>query len=195
MATSPAHKFGQLVGELLEEMIHPGLKEFCEGRGLYLDTPGARQARSGKKVTWTDNFGNKHDLDFVIEKDGTEARRGRPVAFIEAAWRRYTKHSKNKAQEIQGAVLPLAEKHGWDKPFLGVALAGEFTEAAVEQLKSLGFNVLHIPYSTVVDAFAGVGIDVRFDERTPDEDFQACVEKVEGLDDDQRGRFESSVGG
>lgn len=182
MAESPPHRFGQIVGGLLEEIVEPLLREFCDVRHYYLDKKGIRgKARSGKKVTWEDKYGNVHDLDFVIEKDGTKSRRGRPLAFIEVAWRRYTKHSRNKAQEIQGAILPIAETYGWDKPFLGVVLGGIFTQGSINQLKSLGFGVLHFPYEMVVEAFAKVGVDISFDERTTDEEFRACVEKIAAL--------------
>lgn len=91
MAESPAHRFGQLIGELLEDVVRPQLEEFCKGQGLYLDhQKRERPVRSGKKVSWTDQYGNTHDLDFVIERDGTDYQMGRPVAFIETAWRRYT---------------------------------------------------------------------------------------------------------
>ena len=127
MAKSPSHRFGQVIGTLLEEVMRPRLQDFCAPRDLYLDVPGKRPGvRRGKKIRWTDRHGNKHDLDFVIERGGSFEEQGRPVAFIEAAWRRYTKHSRNKAQEIQGAILPIAERHGWDKPFLGAILASEF---------------------------------------------------------------------
>lgn len=184
MALSPSHKFGQIVGNLLEQIIEPVLREFCNTRGLYLDVKGKRTGvRAGKKVTWSDKYGNDHDLDFVIEKGGSTKKMGRPVAFIEAAWRRYTKHSKNKAQEIQGAVLPIAEKYQWDRPFLGAVLAGVFTSSSLSQLSSVGFNVLYFPYESVVAAFESVGINVRFDEETPDEEFKACVTAIEMLPD------------
>lgn len=182
MATSPPHRFGQIIGDLLEEIIAPQLEEFCSTRGLYLDKKGERgAARGGKKVSWVDKFGNTHDLDFVIEKGGTKAIRGRPLAFIEAAWRRYTKHSRNKAQEIQGAILPVAEKHDWDKPFLGVVLAGVFTDGSLAQMKSSGFEVMLFPYDTIIDAFASVGVDAKFDEDTADADFQVSIDKIEAL--------------
>jgi hypothetical protein len=182
MATSPSHRFGQIIGDLLEEIITPQLEEFCSSRDLYLDKKGERgAARDGKKVTWVDKFGNSHDLDFVIEKGGTKDVRGRPLAFIEAAWRRYTKHSRNKAQEIQGAILPIAEKHDWDKPFLGVVLAGIFTDGSIEQMKSSGFEVLLFPYKTITDAFASVGVDALFDEDTADAVFQQSIDKIESL--------------
>ena len=178
MAQSPSHRFGQIVGLLLEDILEPQLRIFCEARGLYLDVKGPRPGvRNGRKVIWTDKYGNDHDLDFVIEAGGTNSRQGRPVAFIEAAWRRYTKHSRNKAQEIQGAILPIADACQWDKPFLGAVLAGIFTRASLDQLRSVGFHVLYFQYASVMSAFNSVGIDAEFNETTPDEDFAACVRK------------------
>ncbi|MCW5590480.1 MAG: hypothetical protein KIS74_00120 [Burkholderiales bacterium] len=190
MATSPSHKFGQIIGDLLEEIMTPQFEEFCVKRGLYLDKKGERgAARDGKKVTWEDKFGNLHDLDFVIEKDGTESVRGRPLAFIEAAWRRYTKHSRNKAQEIQGAILPIAEKYDWDKPFLGAVLAGVFTDGSLSQMKSSGFEVMLFPYETITSAFDAVGIDAKFDEDTPDATFAESIRMIEALPKASRARL------
>jgi len=183
MANSPSHKFGQIIGNLLEELIEPEFLKFCKERNLYLDAQGKRYpARTGKKVSWEDKYGNSHDLDFVIEKGGTRDKIGQPVAFIEAAWRRYTKHSRNKAQEIQGAVLPIADKYDWDVPFLGAVLAGIFTDGSLNQMKSTGFEILYFPYDSIVSAFDAVGIDVRFDESTPDADFQSAINAIEALD-------------
>lgn len=180
MAESPAHKFGQIIGELIETLVLPQLETFCKNQGLYLDhQKKIRPARVGKKVTWKDQYGNLHDLDFVIERDGTDEKIGRPLAFIETAWRRYTKHSRNKAQEIQGAILPLAEKYKWNNPFLGTVLAGIFTEGSLEQLRSLGFNVLYFPYDTIVAAFKSEKIDIAFDEHTPDLLFQETKDRIE----------------
>lgn len=176
MAESLSHKFGQLIGDLLELALEPHLQKFARKHKLYLDKKGVRKARSGKKVTWTDSKENKHDLDFVLERGGTENKIGVPVAFIESAWRRYTKHSRNKAQEIQSAVLPLANKYKNSSPFVGVVLAGVFTEGALSQLKSLGFGVLYFPYDTVVKAFAKFGINAAFDEKTAETDFRKKID-------------------
>ncbi|MDI1234154.1 MAG: DNA methylase [bacterium] len=176
MAESLSHKFGQLIGDLLELALEPHLLKFARKHKLYLDKKGVRKARSGKKVTWTDSKENKHDLDFVLERGGTENKIGVPVAFIESAWRRYTKHSRNKAQEIQSAVLPLANKYKNSSPFVGVVLAGVFTEGALSQLKSLGFGVLYFPYDTVVKAFAKFGINAAFDEKTAETDFRKKID-------------------
>jgi hypothetical protein len=180
MAESPAHRFGQLIGELLESVVLPQLEEFCRIQGLYLDHQKRdRPVRSGKKVSWTDQYGNAHDLDFVIEREGTDQQIGRPVAFIESAWRRYTKHSRNKAQEIQGAILPLAEKYRWNNPFLGTVLAGVFTKNSLDQLRSQGFQVLYFPYESLIAAFQSEGINIAFDEATPDDVFRNTSNQIE----------------
>ncbi|MFN8491881.1 MAG: hypothetical protein U0350_30045 [Caldilineaceae bacterium] len=179
MAESAAHRFGQVIGALLEAVVQPQLEQFCQRQELYLDhQKKSRAARLGRKVTWADPYGNSHDLDFVIEREGSDQVMGQPVAFIEVAWRRYTKHSRNKAQEIQGAILPLAEKYKWNNPFLGAVLAGVFTKNSLEQLRSLGFHILYFPYQTLVAAFATEGIDIQFDESTPEEAFRACTEQI-----------------
>jgi hypothetical protein len=196
MAESPSHRFGQIVGDLLEEILQPKLLEFCSQRGLYLDCRGPRKpVRSGSKVKWQDRYGNDHDLDFVIEKNGSMQTRGRPAAFIEAAWRRYTKHSRAKAQEIQGAVLPIGDTFALDAPFLGVVLAGMFTAGSLRQLASLGFEIVHIPYESVVKAFAVVGIDARFDEATPDAIFSRCIDSIERLSSVARDRVKEAMFG
>ncbi|MDR3343511.1 MAG: hypothetical protein LBT14_12145 [Treponema sp.] len=97
MAVSYAHRLGQIIGESLEYAIEPFLREFADTYHLYCDKKEYRPARSGTKLTWVDINQNKHDLDFVLERDGTREKTGMPVAFIECAWRRYTKHSRNKS--------------------------------------------------------------------------------------------------
>jgi hypothetical protein len=194
MAESPSHRFGQIIGNLLEAVIEPFLTDFATRKCLYLDYQNnPRKARKGKKVTWKDPYGNVHDLDYVLERNGTDESTGTPVAFIEVAWRRYTKHSRNKAQEIQGAILPLAEKYQWSSPFLGAVLAGVFTEGSLAQLRSLGFNILYFPYDTLVAAFAQEGIDIAFDETTPDADFHRCVKTIESATESKMDRIKDQL--
>lgn len=169
MAQSPSHRFGQIIGDLLERAVRPILEGVARDLRLYLDGKGERKARTAKrKVAWIDGKGNTHDLDYVFEAGGSDEQVGSPKAFIEIAWRRYTKHSRNKAQEIQGAILPLAERYNEHHPFLGVVLGGVFTDGSLNQLRSHGFTVLYFPYESIVAAFASVGIDASFDEDTPD---------------------------
>lgn len=193
MAYSLSHKFGQIIGGILESAIEPRLQAFADEHDLYLDKKGDRPARSGKKVAWEDEFGNKHDLDFVLEKGGTDNEIGTPIAFIESAWRRYTRHSRNKAQEIQGAILPLFTTHRFSCPFIGVVVAGEFTEGAITQLKSRGFSVLYFPYGTVVEAFAEAGIDAAFGEDTTEAAIQAKVDAFTALTADQKQQIKDAL--
>jgi hypothetical protein len=183
MAESLSHKFGQIIGDLLEFAIQPHLEKFARKHKLFLDKKGERKIRTGKKLSWTDGKANKHDLDFVLERGGTVNKTGIPVAFIEVAWRRYTKHSRNKAQEIQGAIIPLTERYKNSSPFVGVVLAGEFTEGSLNQLKSHGFGVLYFPYATVVKAFSKFGIDAASNEGTSEKDFKKKIDSWNKLKD------------
>lgn len=186
MARSPAHRFGQIIGNTVEDALEPRLRKFTEANELYLDRESSDRRRSGKTVRWEDDYGNTHKLDYVIEENGTVEERGDPIAFIEVAWRRYTKHSKNKAQEIQGAIRPLVEKYEDNAPFSGVVIAGEFTDNAVKQLESLGFTVLYFEYDTITEAFDREGIDAYWEEDTAEDDLQAEVDKWESLSEDRR---------
>jgi len=188
VALSPAHQFGQIIGDLLETAIEPLLSKFARTHKLYLDKKGSRPARAGSRVGWTDLRGNKHDLDFVLERDGSASKIGTPAAFIETAWRRYTKHSRNKAQEIQGAILPLVATYEGAAPFIGAVLAGVFTSGALTQLKSNGFTVLYFPYESVVTAFKLVGIDAHCGESTPDANYEQKVTAWRALSEPQRKR-------
>ena len=183
MAKSPAHKWGQIIGEFLEQVFKTELSKFARKHRLYLDTQGQRPARSGKKVSWVDSFGNAHSLDFVLERGGTKNEIGNPVAFIESAWRRYTKHSRNKAQEIQGAILPLVATHKNFAPFMGVMLAGEFTGAALTQLESLGFNILYFPYELILKGFEKFGIDASTEENTSEKVVQDKIKTWNNFQD------------
>ncbi len=194
MAKAPGHQFGQMVGLLVEEIVKSVLQEFADKYGYYLDVKGYRgNAREGTKVTWTDKYDCDHDLDFVIEKDGSADSRGRPLAFIETAWRRYTKHSKNKVQEIQGAILPTAEMHRWDAPFLGAVLVGIFTSNAIEQMERSGFHVLYVHRSAIIGAFKTAGIAIDFDEDTPDKHFRTAVKSLGKLTVAQRKKFKDDL--
>jgi hypothetical protein len=181
MAESFAHRWGQLIGNQLQLSLRKVLQRVADKHDLYLDYQRARAARSGKKVTWRDRHGNLHDLDYVLERGGTETARGLPAAFIETAWRRYTKHSRNKAQEIQGAVLALADTYSHLCPFLGVVVAGVFTRGSLEQLRSCGFTVAYVPYAKIVGAFAAVGIHAAFDEYTAESAFREKIRQFEQL--------------
>src|SRR5438094_7324339 len=180
MALSPAHRFGQIIGEILEAAIFPLLQKIAAQNKLFLDHKGSRPARAkNRKVTWKDSKGNTHDLDYVMEKGGSATQIGSPRAFIEVAWRRHTKHSRNKAQEIQGAIGPLAETYAYSHPFLGAVLGGVFTQGSLTQLESHRFQIVYVPYESIIKAFAAIKLDARYDEDSPDREVQRKVDAYE----------------
>lgn len=194
MAQSPTHRFGQIIGDLLEAAVRPVLASVATKHNLYLDCKGDRACRGRRqKVCWTDRHGNSHDLDYVLEAGGSAEQIGRPRAFIEIAYRRYTKHSRNKAQEIQGAILPLAETYREDHPFLGTVLGGVFTEGSLTQLRSHGFGILYFPFESIVAAFKTVKIDAYFDESSTDAAVQRKVNAFQRLSLKQRTRIADAL--
>jgi hypothetical protein len=187
LATSAPHRFGQIIGERVESALHEPLAAIAAKYSMYLDYKHPRDARDGRrKVTWQDSKGNTHDLDYVFEQGGSETALGRPKAFIEIAYRRYTKHSRNKAQEMQGAIIPLGETYSHEHPFLGVVLAGVFTEPSIAQLRSFGFGILYFPFESIVQAFAEVGIDANFDEQATEAAVRKKVQAYERLSTEKR---------
>lgn len=188
MATAPGHLLGQIIGNVLEEALKPVLQEVADRHDLYLDSKGARPGvRSGALVSWVDDLENSHDLDFVLERGGSAARAGNPAAFVEVAWRRYTKHSKAKAQEIQGAVLPVLAKWKNVKPTPVAVLAGRWTKPSLQQMRSSGFVVLHLDFATTVKTFLDSGINIEGLDKTPDDFWQEqCDAYAHKSDADKR---------
>jgi len=78
--------------------------------------------------------------------------------------------------------MPLVKKYHNHSPFIGVVLAGVYTQGALDQLESLGFNVLYFSYETVVKAFSKFGIDAHFDEATTEEDLKLKIESCQRLE-------------
>ncbi len=194
MAESPAHKLGQLIGIELETAFCEHLQAVADDFGLYLDYQHSRPSRGmNSKVTWKDSFGNRHDLDYVLEDGGTEDRVGVPRAFIETAWRRYTKHSRNKLQEIQGVLCPLEKTYHNYRPFLGVILAGNYTDDALQALKSQGFKILHCPYRTIVQAYANTGVDVSSEENSSERDLREKLSTLEMLSEKDRRHVRNQI--
>lgn len=176
MANSPSHRLGELIGDFFETSIVKYLIPIIEEKRYYLDYKHPRKARNNaKEVTGIDSEGNKHKLDIVIEANGSEDKLGTPKAFIEMAWRRYTKHSKAKVQEISGAILPLVKTYKQNCPFYAAVLSGEFTKNSITQLESQGFYVIHFPYESMCELYKdAVEIDIAWEEKTPDE----YIEKI-----------------
>lgn len=186
MAESPAHRFGQMIGDIFERTIIRYCQSIADEYDMYLDYKHPRPARNNQKdVKWTDMNGNIHKLDIVIEEGGSETKTGAPRAFIEMAWRRYTKYSKNKAQEISAAIKPLVSRYSEHAPFYGAVLAGEFTENSLNQMRTEGFKLLYFSINAVEEAFGSQGIDAHWDEGTSEEELINRIEQLEALTETQ----------
>jgi hypothetical protein len=185
-SASPGHKLGQMVGDFFQKFVDTVLAARLEKvaieHNLYLDRQGLRPAVRGnlKKVSWKDNQGNDHDLDFVLERGGTTEKQGRPVAFIEAAWRRYTKQTRNKVNEIEGALLPLRDSHRTCR-FCGAVVAGAWSRPGLEQFRSHRIEVVHISYQDLIAAFQIKGLNLDYAERAPPTIKRALVDALAAL--------------
>ncbi|CAH0417566.1 hypothetical protein KAR50_00450 [Periweissella fabaria] len=188
MANSPSHVLGTAIGGLFEDTLKYYLKDLADADNLFMDYQHPRIARNNKKkVTWKDNKNNSHDLDIVLEKNGSEEKLGKPVAFIEMAWRRYTKHSKNKAEEIGDVLTALNETFSSTKPFFGAVIVGEWTRSAILQLESKGIVVAEIQYKNFVNTIKSItNIDIGTEEDTSEDDLQKkATDLVEHLSKEQ----------
>jgi hypothetical protein len=180
--TSPSHKFGQIIGYVLEMASEIFLQEFADQHGLYLDKKGARGIRGNKvEVRWSDLKDNSHKLDFVLERGGSDTVQGTPVAFIESAWRKLVKHAKNKAQEIEAALFHLAVRYQDYHPFRGAILAGDFSQNSLSQIASGGFNILVFTKEEIMDVLSKFGVNGRYDDRTSVAEIQERVDQFEAV--------------
>jgi hypothetical protein len=182
---SPGHKLGQIVGNVLEDVLRSPLLKVAVQHGLYCDCKGLREGvRKGKKVTWRDAKGTSHDLDYVFERGGSRAKKGVPVAFIESAWRRYTKQSRNKSGEIQAALQPLMESYPSTR-FLGVIIAGEYSAGGLDQLRRNGIDVLHVSFDTIAAVFKRLGGSIEYPEHATAGQ-KAALQKLFGIRSEYR---------
>lgn len=216
-----SHRFAQELGSLLDDLVlnhllQPRLKAFADARHFYLDgkpTRHTRPARQGKVAGWTDQYGNTHDLDFVLESGGNDEVVGTPVAFIEAAWRRYAEPATPRGPETPGAIVPGVEQHGHAVPFVGIVLVGDGvgpsfapylttkkakapqgkeatqgTQATKEtrRTQTTHCTLLYIPYEDVVTAFRSIDLAMPFDGRTGASCYAWAAQRLALLTADER---------
>lgn len=181
---SPSHKFGQIIGYVLEMATEHFLKDFALHNGLYLDKKGPRELRGKKvKLVWCDINENNHELDFVLERGGDASKQGHPVAFLESAWRKNKKHAKAKAQEIEAALFHLAVKYKDYHPFRGAILAGDFTPNSLDQIASGGFNLLVFSKDEIMDTLSKFGIDGRYEDKTSLAEIEEKIRQFDAVPD------------
>lgn len=125
--SSAGHKLGQLVGDWFQDsFVTPLLKDVADRLGLFLDHRTCRRnpEMRGGRILWADEDGNQVDYDFVMELGGSAETRGIPVAFLECFWRRGSRHSKDKARDDSGKLMPMRSAYPTAR-FLGIVASGE----------------------------------------------------------------------
>ena len=89
----------------------------------------------------------------------------------------------------------MAETYHNCHPFLGVVLAGVFTDGSLAQFRSHNFNLVYCQYDTIVEAFASEGVDVSSNESTSEADLQRKVSAFDRLTEVQRERIADEIRG
>ncbi|HZL33848.1 MAG TPA: hypothetical protein VFC78_00980 [Tepidisphaeraceae bacterium] len=193
---SAGHQLGQLVGDWMEQFVTlPLLQEVANRLRLYLDHGQRQRTCRDGKVIWNDEDGNTVAYDFVMELDGSDDCRGIPIAFFETFWRRGKRHSKDKARDDSGKLMPMRELHPTAR-FLGMIASGDFTNPAVQLVASRGIDLFLIPKAKIITAFGEHGVTIDYPDKFPEPDKAALVEKFrETMVDSLRTRIANRLRG
>lgn len=193
---SAGHRIGQLVGDWFEErFVLPMLEEVATRLRLFLDHRfRARQVR-GDRILWRDEDGNAVDYDFVLELGGTEESLGIPVAFFESFWRRGKRHSKDKARDDSGKLVPMRRVHPTAR-FLGIIAGGDFTAPARQLIRTLEIDLFLVVKDKIVAAFAAEGLVVDYPDRASEEEKRRLAERLQqDFNDEKAGRVAQQLRG
>ncbi len=175
---SSGHRLGQMIGDLLEGVFTDTVDRLAEEFGLYHDYKGKERPARGRKLIWYDEYGNGFDLDHVLERGGTDTVLGEPVGFIEVFFRRYAKHSRNKAKEDAGKLVPLLSRYPSTR-FLGIIGAGVFTRPAIDEVESKGIRMFHIPVDQVFNVYRKYGAQMNYPETLEESEKRVLLEKAQ----------------
>lgn len=169
--SSAGHKLGQLVGDWWEEyVVLPLLFDISNELDLFLDHRFRdRKCRNVTKIIWEDEDGHAVDYDFVLELDGNDDKQGIPVAFIEVFWRRGARHSKDKARDDSGKLLPMRQTYPTAR-YLGIAACGSLTEPARDLIKAREIDLFYVPKSKVIEAFEKNEMIIDYPDRLAEAD-------------------------
>jgi hypothetical protein len=169
-ASSSGHKLGQLIGDWYERNVATAIFDSVVAElGLYLDHRFKERKCRGGKIIWRDLEDNSVDYDFVIELGGNDNEFGAPLAFFETFWRRGARHSKDKARDDSGKLLPMRYTYPTAR-VLGIVSAGDFTKPAQEYVQSRAIDLFFIPKENIVKAWKQAGIDIDYADGAIEED-------------------------
>jgi len=176
--SSSGHKLGQIIGDWFEEEVAAYLlTRVARELGLFLDYRyKPRTCRNGK-VIWKDLDGNNVDYDFVLELEGSDKKKGIPLAFFETFWRRGARHSKDKARDDSGKLIPMRSTYPTAR-VLGIISAGDFTKPAQELVQSRGIDLFYIPKAHICAAWEKAGIQIDYPDTAPESEKKMISDKA-----------------
>lgn len=176
---SSGHKLGQLIGDWFEEyFVYPLLQSVATELNLFVDSRFIERTVRAGKLIWSDVDENKVDYDAVLEMEGSLTKRGIPVAFIECFWRRGSRHSKDKARDDSGKLMPMKDTYPTAR-FLGIVSAGDFTNPARELVLTRGIDLFYIPKAKIVQSFEQCGLIMDYPDKLPEDQKAALVQEFE----------------
>lgn len=162
---SAGHRLGQVIGDWYEEyFVLPLLEKVANHLQLYLDHRFRKRPARREKIVWADDENNDVDYDFVLELDGRDEQRGIPVAFLECFWRRGARHSKDKARDDSGKLMPMRNVHPTAR-FLGIIAGGDFTKPARQLVLSREIDLFYVPKAKIVQAFEAAGLVIDYPDK------------------------------
>lgn len=162
---SSGHKLGQLIGDWFEEFfVFPLLQKVGEELNLFVDTRFVARSSRNNKIIWIDIDRNEVDYDAVLEIGGSPTSQGVPVAFLECFWRRGSRHSKDKARDDSGKLMPMRDTYPTAR-FLGIIAAGDFTVPARELIKSRDIDLFYVVKPKIIEAFSNCGLIMDYDDK------------------------------
>jgi hypothetical protein len=177
--SSSGHKIGQIVGDWFEEQVAaPLLTSVANELGLYLDHRFKNRACRGGKIIWPDLDGNDVDYDFVLELGGDDSTKGVPLAFFETFWRRGARHSKDKARDDSGKLLPMRDTYPTAR-VLGIISAGDFTKPAQELVRSRAIDLFYIPKNKICQAWNDCKLPIDYEDSASETVKARIAEKIE----------------
>lgn len=177
--SSSGHKFGQLIGDWFEEyFVFPLLKQVAENLNLFIDSRFVPRTARGDKILWKDVDDNAVDYDFILEIDGTEDKLGIPVGFIECFWRRGSRHSKDKARDDSGKLMPMRDTYPTAR-FLGIVGAGDFTMPAKNLITSRNIDLFYVPKEKMINAFLNNNLVIDYPDKSTEEEKAKLVNSFE----------------
>tara|TARA_B100001250_G_scaffold338254_1_gene305285 strand:- start:921 stop:1862 length:942 start_codon:yes stop_codon:yes gene_type:complete len=188
---SSGHKLGQIIGDWFEEYFaYSLLKSVADELDLFIDSRFVERNCRGKKIYWSDKDENTVDYDFVLELGGDKDKKGIPIGFFETFWRRGSRHSKDKARDDSGKLVPMRDTFPTAR-FLGIISAGDFTEPAIDLVKSKSIDLFPIPKKQIIKSWERHNLSIDYADDLPEEEKSILVNNISNKLQESKELYES----